>query len=262
MKKLLLFILFILFTTISYSQKYTFIQSVEIGDNFFTTDPLGNIYIYNSGDIFKINQENTPQGRFSSREYGNVGFVDASNPLKILAVFPDFSKAVFLDATLSANSIIDLQFPGIPFVSLICSSKENGFWIFDPQEKRLRKFNDQLTVTIEGTPLRQITDQQVEPVYMVDGGNWIILNAPSYGIIVFDRFGTYYKTIAPGTTQQVQVREDQVIYQVDDHIVLTDLKTGAIKNITLPETAAVSSCRVEGNLVFVKSGGLLNIYSY
>lgn len=260
--KFQLLLLFIFSFFVGKAQQYTLQHEIQLPEGKFTTDPLGNIYSYNRGDVTKFSQEGLELNRYSTRDYGLISHVDASNPLKILVVFQEFSMAVVLDASLGQNSTFDLTSTTMPFVKLLCSSRESGYWYFDPVEKRLKKISDQLIVTREGTPMRQISEEPLEPSQIFDSGNWLIMNVPEYGFLVFDRFGTYYKTIPVTTRHSVQANGDDILFKENEQMTLIDIKTGITRSFVLPENDPSDECRVEGSHIFLRKNNVLKIYSY
>lgn len=263
MRKLIpaLFFIFIL-TTVSSAQNYEKILTVPMGENRFTTDPLGNIYLFSQGDITKLDRTGKEVGKYSTREFGDISYVDASNPMKILVVFASFSKAVILDAGMASNSVFDLSIQGAPFVKLICTSRSEGYWIFDPVAKRIKRINDQSGILQEGTELRQISDAPLEPVWIGDSGKWLLLNVPDYGILVFDSFGTYFKTLRPGTKGQIQASGDEVIYKEGAKILQISISSGITKTFIIPENEASDQFRIEGNRLLISHQKNLTIFSY
>jgi len=251
------------FTTTVLAQNYTLVVVIDSFPGKFTTDYLGNVFHYTSGGISRFDSEGIKTGIFSSREFGDVSSVDATNPMKILVVFDKFSKAVVLDNSMSANTSFDLSLPGIPAFSLICTSHEGGFWIFDPSEKTLKKINDQLVVTATGTSLRQVTETDLMPDRILDSGNWLVLYASGYGFLVFDRYGTYFKSVKTGTSvRDFQVNNDDIIYKEDDIIKMVDIRNNRIKTYLLPSNDQSDACRVESKHIYIQHLNTLKIYSY
>jgi len=243
-------------------QDYKLHLTLSAAGGNFTTDPIGNLYIYDKGDITKYNVDGREIARFSTREFGNITYLDASNPLKAVAIFKEFSKAIVLDASLAQQAVVELSFPGIPFVNVICSSREEGYWIVDPLAKQIKKMNDQLQFTHEGTPLRQVTDKEMEPDFMIDSGNWLVMNANGYGLLVFDRFGTYYKTIAAQPSGIIQAAGDDILFKESSEMIKINIKTGKIDHFLLPENKPDDLARVEGNRIFIKSENSIKIFTY
>ncbi len=262
MKYLIFLVSFVFANFDSYSQEYQLKAEIPILEGNFTTDPMGNVLVYHKGDITKFSPLGLELARFSTREIGDISHVDASNPQKILVVFSDFSKAVILDASLGRSVSFDLTFDGIQLIEVLCSSRESGYWYFDPAEKRLKKIDDQLNVTIDGTPLRQVTDEPVEPTLLYDSGNWLIMNDPGYGFLIFDRFGTYFKTIKPSGTGSFQAINDEILFKEEDKMCSINIKTGVRKNFILPENETNDACRVQGQRIFLLQKNILKIFSF
>jgi len=244
------------------AQDYKLLFTVTSSAGEFTTDPLGNFYVFNKGDITKYSAEGYETARFSSREFGDISYVDATNPLKVLVVFKEFSRALILDASLSTQVSINLSFPGIPYVNNICTSRESGYWIVDPVSKQLHKINEQLDIVSEGTPFRQISSSDSEAYFICDSGNWIIVNTKTTGVLVFDRFGTYYKSLPDIPPVPLQASGHEILYKDDDGMIKVDIRTGKSDHFLLPPNEPEDACRVEGNHIFLKTDNLLKIYSY
>lgn len=262
MRYLILLIIFVCVNVDSRSQEYLLKAEIPVPEGFFTTDPMGNVLVYNKGDITKFSPLGMELARFSTREFGDISHVDASNPQKILVIFSDFAKAVILDASLGRNASFDLTFDGIQLVKVICGSRESGYWYFDPAEKRLKKIDDQLNVTIEGTALRQVTDEPVEPSLLYDSGKWLIMNAPEYGFLIYDRFGTYFKTLSPSGPGSFQAINDEILFKEGEKMCSLNIKTGVHKHFILPENEANDACRVEGQRIFLLQKNILKIFSF
>jgi hypothetical protein len=231
----------------------------------FTTDPIGNLYLYHKGDLTRFTPEGLETNKYSRRDYGDIGYVDALNPMKVLVVYPEFSRAVVLDASLSQQSDIHLSFQGIPYVRLVCLSRESGFWFYDPMGRKLIHMNDQLDFIAEGTPLYQVSDHKIEqePTFLSDSGDWLILYIPGHGILVFDRYGTYFKTIREeGVLKNIRAFGNDVIWQHQSGMTRYNIKTGASSSMTLPPDLPDIDCRVEGNRMYIRSGDVLKIYSF
>ncbi len=262
MKFIILLFLSVPVSFILAAQNYNLVLTIPIEGSDFTTDPLGNCYIYSKGDVTKFNTDGIETGRFSTREFGDISFVDATNPLKILVVFREFSTAIVLDASLSPQATIDLSFPGVPYVNVIGTSREDGYWIVDPVAKQIRKINDQLAIVSDGTPFRQVSSEEIEAVYIVDSGDWVILHAGNYGVLVFDRFGTYFKTIPGIPLTRIQASGHEMLYKENTGMVKMDIRTGVTDKFLLPENGDGDYSRVEGNRIFLKTQNLLKIYTY
>jgi hypothetical protein len=262
MKYRILFLMFFSFAVNLQAQDYRHSGKLIISGN-FTTDPLSNIYSYTGGDIFKYGPDGKLLASYSNREFGEITHLDASNPMKILAVFGTFSKAVILDASLSANFTMDLSVLGSPDQQIICLSKEQGFWIYDRNDMTIKRLNETLSVISEGTSLRQVSSDPLEPSIIFDTGAWVLLFVNQYGVLVFDRYGTYFKTIPVTETDEIQILNgNEFIFKDGDGMISIDIQKGITKKFRLPQNDPADKVRVEAGHIFIHNGDVLNIYSY
>ena len=102
MKSVQLLVLFILFSVNSFAQ-YPLAVEVEAKADYFTSDNLGNAYLIKGHEIFKYLPNGKLFNRYSNLMLGNITSVDATNPLKLLLFYRDFSKIQFLDNQLAEN---------------------------------------------------------------------------------------------------------------------------------------------------------------
>ncbi len=176
-------------------------------------DAFKNTYIITPNEITKYNALGVEQKTFSTKRYGKIDFVDVTNPLKILVYYKDFQQVVFLDNQLtSKSSMISLETIGLEQTSLICSSANNSFWIFDKQNNALQRFNDESKTLVKTGNLKRILDIDLNPNYMQEHNGYLYLNCPKEGIVVFDIYGTFYKTIAIKNLHDFNVVNGNVFY--------------------------------------------------
>lgn len=259
----LLLVLIILYGFPSLAQVYTLKTRLEDFTGRFTTDPLGNVYRWSGGDLYRYDSDGQQTASFSSRDFGDITYVDAANPMKILVVYETFSKALLLDAKLSANINFDLGQPGGALIHWICLSREEGYWVFDPVSQSVKKLNDQLQTTLEGTPLSSITAEGVQIQGLFDTGRWIVLDAARQGIIILDRFGTWFKTIPVRSTSGLQVRgPDELMYKDGNSVIIYDIQKGRGTGFALPPNGPEDVVRVDGGRIFLLKPPILEIYSY
>ncbi|HEX5001751.1 MAG TPA: hypothetical protein VFW78_04590 [Bacteroidia bacterium] len=264
MKRILFFLLILVAGNKAFGQThFTLIDTIKLAhEAHFTTDYLGNCYIYQNGDLFKYNKNGKQIGTYSTREFGNIGYIDASNPLKTLVVYPDFSKAVVLDASLSANTTISLNFPGLVPVNLICTSRDAGYWVYDEGAQRLKKLDNQYNVILEGTEMGQISADPVKPEFLLESGRWLFIGTSDNGILVFDRYGTYFKTIRLNDIKGIQVEDNEVIYLDNNIINALDVRSQVSRTFALPDVAEISQARLAPDRLFLVSADILKIYSF
>jgi hypothetical protein len=176
-------------------------------------DAFGNIYVITKNEIIKYNSKGLLQKKFSTKRNGKLDMVDVMNPLKILVYFKDFQQIMFLDDQLSeASSVIYIDKLGYEQTSVVCSSTNNSFWIFDKQNNELLRFNSDLKNLVKTGNLKRILDTDINPNFMLEHNNFIYLNSPNQGILVFDIYGTFYKTIPLKNLKEFNVINGDIFY--------------------------------------------------
>lgn len=176
-------------------------------------DGFGNMYVITDNEIVKYSATGNMQKKFSTKRYGKIDFVDAMNPLKILVYYKDFQQIMFLDDQLTeTSSMISIETLGYEQTSVICSSTNNSFWLYDKQNNELLRFNSDLKALVKTGNLKRILDIDIKPNFMQEHNNYIYLNCPSEGILVFDIYGTFYKTIPLKKLKEFNIVNGDVFY--------------------------------------------------
>lgn len=196
MKKFFAILIACLFSLISYGQQNSILK-VSLVQKFtgeiidFTTDNLGNIYLLNSANqIKKVNEKGDSIAVYNDvRKYGKVFSIDATNPLKVLVFYKDFSTVVVLDRLLNARTAINLSKQNILQVTAVTSSYDNNIWLFDALDSKLKKIDDNGNVLLESTDLRQVFDSVPSPSVMYDRDGQLYLYDAGKGLMVFDYYG-------------------------------------------------------------------------
>ena len=243
---------------------YSKLRSIAVKANFLTTDNLRNVYLVNDkNQLLKYDPDGQLIYTYNSKKYGAIGFVDARNPFKLRISYPEFSTIVTLDNQLAETAVINFMELGIPRFGPICTSSDNRIWIFDEQELKLKKIDQNLNVILESDPFFSIFDaEDIHPNFMVERNNWLFINEPDIGILVFDIYGTYAKTIHIKGLSQFQVRNDQLIYFQDGVCHSYHLKTLQKTKVLLPPAQGLKAIRFEKDRLFLLSENHLDLYAY
>jgi hypothetical protein len=202
---------------VSLVQKFT----GEIKD--FTTDNLGNIYLLNSAnEIKKVNERGDSIAVYNDvRRYGRVFSIDATNPLKVLVFYKDFSAIVVLDRLLNARTSINLRKQNILQVTAITASYDNNIWLFDELESKIKKIDDNGNVLLESTDFRQALDVVPSPSAIYDRDGQLYLYDAGKGLMVFDYYGAKKNNYQFLHFYDLQVIDKNTITARDnDHILL------------------------------------------
>lgn len=207
-KKYFCIVLFYLYGYVSFAGD----SIIHISSQKIVIDNIGNIYAFNNPVITKY-FTNKQIKTFSIKTYGDLDFIDASNALRLLLYFKDFQRILFLDSQLSQNGdVIELTDLGLEQTSLVCSSFNNGFWVYNQANNELIRFNQDLQISVKSGNIKRILNIDITPNYMIENNGKLYLNAPGTGILVFDIYGAYIKTIPLKNLHQFTVFQPYIFY--------------------------------------------------
>ena len=261
-RPIFLFLILIIFCSVVIDE-YTLINSIPFSEaTFLTTDKLGNAYVVIENQLLQFDQKGKPLANYSEKNLGTLGFVDAGNPMKILLFYPDFARLIILDSKLSPQSSINLRELKINQPLTACNSKENGYWVYDREDDQLKKINLNLQVIQQSGNLTQIIGYQIQPGMMMEDNGFVYLNNPSSGILVFDRFGAYYKTIPYQNLTNFQVIEKDVLFINKNKLFRFDSKSLSETEVLLPQQDSIRSVRIEQHELYLLTSDSLNFYYF
>jgi len=261
MKKTL-FAFFVL-TMLSFSSsEFQFLLSLKNSGSNFSVDNLGNIYFVNDDQLSKFDSQGNLLRTYSNKTMGKITSIDVSNFLKILIYYKDFSEIVFLDNTLSiTGDPIFLDRLDMGQSTLACTSYNNSFWLYEPQLTQLIRFDAVLNLSEKSGNIIQSTGNEINPNFLIEENNFIYLNDPKIGILQFDRYGGYMKTIPVKDLNSFQVMENKIFYLVNRSIIKSyNLKNFEESEIKLPEKN-INSFWIGRNKIYLLSNETLNVYA-
>lgn len=243
------------------STKYSLLCKIPFEGGSFTTDNLQNVYMFHGSSLRKYN----PQGKllftYSDKSYGSIASVDANDPLKLLVFYKDFPEVVLLDNTLSVNgSPFSPADAGFPLTTLACASHDNGVWLYDAQNFQLVRLDVNLSVGQKTGNIAQTLGINLNPDFLMEYNNFVYLNDSAQGILVFDSYGTYYKTIPITGLTNFEVRGNDLFYVAKNRLHVFHLKTIMEDEMTAPDTLA-TEVRIEKNLLFEKYRDTVRVFN-
>jgi len=189
----------------------------------FTTDELGNIYATSDDEIMLYRPDGQFWMRNSIKTIGDIHSMDVFYSLKPMLFSRELQQVAVLDNTLAIQGdLIWLNRRGYPQVTLVASSVQNKFWLFDQLDMQVIRVNRQWEQISASGRIDQLTGKSIEPLEMVEAENTLYVNDPEVGIIVFDLFGTYVKTIPIKGASAIQVRKRTIHYLKNDRLHVYD----------------------------------------
>lgn len=230
--------------------------------NLVVTDNLSNVYLVTNDQFTKYNGKLIHSKEFSNKNFGAITSADVNNPLRILLFYRDFGRIVFLDNTLSQNGDpLALEKLGFPMATLAASSFDNGIWIYDQPSFELVRFNNSLEISNRTGNLSQILGIELQPNFILEKDNRIFLNNPTTGILIFDVFGTFIKTIPVYNLTSFQVADDDIVYFSEGSLHAWNIKTAENTDFIEPINDNALNMRMEKEVILVHDSTSVSIYN-
>jgi hypothetical protein len=219
------------------AQKWTlFKKNDDIDCRYFLTDHTRNIYIVTyKSELLKYDSEGYFDSRFSFKKFGKIGYVDVTNPFKIILYYTDYQCIVVVDAALNPIKTLFLNEMGAANASVLAMSDAGHIWVYDSGVNKLLRYSVDATGFKLASTSPPLSITGLQPTQMLVRENFVYLNMPTKGILVFDQFGKYIKTLNIVNASSLQIIDNQLFYQQNNKYFKFNLQTLATTTINLPE---------------------------
>lgn len=230
----------------------------------FTVDNIGAVYIINANNqLKKYNENGDSVGVFNQvTQYGKLSYVDAENPWKTILFYENFSTIVLLDKYLNVVTAINLRKQNIFRVQAVTGSYDNNIWLYDEQDNKLKKIDDNGNVLSQTVDFRLLFDSVPEPSKIIDKDGFVYLYDPKNGVYVFDYYGSFKTKLTFLNWTNMEVF-GKTIYGFDKQNVykynppLPDVTTYSLP-VALQNGTAV---KIVNHRLFILKNGTLSVYS-
>jgi hypothetical protein len=246
----------------SFAAGVSLLHSYAIKSEMATADNFGHFYVAGKNKIAKFSPEGKYLFPYEEFRYGKIGTIDATNPLKLLVYFPDFSTVVFLDRFLSPLSTLNFFELGYQNITAVASSVDGKVWFYDNVDFKLKKIDESGKVFRESQPLNLILQQTPYPNFMLERDNQVYMNDPQLGILVFDFYGSYGKTLPIKGLKKFQVIQGSVVYFDEHKLKQYHPATFETKEIQLPDTSRLITAIIHKDKLMLLKPDSAIFYSY
>jgi hypothetical protein len=215
---------------------FSLINTYQTKANNIAIDNFGSFYAASNNSVMKFSSDGKFLFRYEEFKYGKIGMVDVNNPMKLLVFYPDFMTVMTMDRFLAPINTYNFFDLGYQNISAVASSNDGRIWFYDNIEFKLKKIDEGGRVFRESQALNVVLEQAPNPNFMMERDNKVYMNDPNIGILVFDIFGSYEKTIPLKGLSKFQVLQDQIIYFDNHHLNAYNSFTLELKSLSLPDT--------------------------
>ncbi len=242
---------------------FQFIKTIKGSFIYFNVDNLDNIYLISKNNqLKKITATGDSVAVFNDvKKYGNPDYLDVTNPLKSLLYYKNFSTVVVLDRLLTVRNTINLRKQQIFYVNALTLSYDNNMWIFDEEDYRLKKIDEEGKLVQSTADWRMLFDTVPAPVQLIDRDNFVYLYDPAKGFYIFDYYGGFKNRLAFLNWKNVEVNGNTVYGFEDNKLYSYQLKSLQLKEYRLPDFfEKYVSIKAMNGLVYLLNENGLDIY--
>lgn len=211
------------------------LYEVTVALRLAAADNLQQVYVVTPDNfLIKYDAAGRELYRYSNNYLGELAWIDATNPIQVLAYYPGLQTVVTLDVTLNEIARTNLVTLGLFNIGCLCAANDGQLWILDEMDFNLKKVSRQgrtlassenLLLTLGAPPrCRQMLERN-NRVYMLD---------EQQGILVFDNLGTYDRKYAVQSVDHFQVLEDQLFFMENGVPTALDLRLFTHQRLRLP----------------------------
>jgi hypothetical protein len=263
--KINLYVLVIMgfFSLSSFMPAWKLLAEIKVQVKDMETDHLGNVYAVNSSNqLYKYDANGKLLSTLNYAYIGNITHLDCSNPLEIYLFYKELNAVVFLDNNLAYRGRMNLSDFGIVQAGAIARTFDNGVWVFDIGDLQLKKMDRDGTLAQQsGNALQFSSGSNLAPDYMVDNGKRVFVNDSANGILVFDVFANYLKTIPVKGQKDFMVTQEHLYYEAPGALVRYQLNTLQRDTLLLPEPNSLQTRLVKEKLYLAQTNEM-RIYSF
>lgn len=241
---------------------FSLLNSFDTKANIIAVDNFSNFYTASNNGILKFSPEGKFLNRYEEFKYGKIGMLDVSNPMKILVFYPDFMTVVTMDKFIAPINTYNFFQLGYQNISAVASSTDGRIWFYDNIDFKLKKIDEAGKTFLESQQLNVLLEKAPNPNFMIERDRKVYLNDTSIGILVFDIFGSYSKTIPLKGLTKFQVLQDEIVYFKDNQLNSYNPLTLELKSLPLPDTTDVLSAVLEKSRLGILKKEKVDFYKY
>jgi len=257
MKYILLSVLFLFVQT-----DFSLLRKVDTEATILKVDQLANVYLVEGDVLQKFDASGNLIFSFSRSDYGSISSLDVSDPLKPNVFYKDYGKFIVLDNSLSEQSDpIDLfsRFSGN--ITLACQSSDAHYWFYDESNFELHRVNSRFEIVYSSGNISAMLGKIITPESLIEKDNFVYLNDSHYGVIKFDIYASYVKTLFIENAMNPRYYGDEVFFNSADSLFIYNSMTFETQFIKLPSKSE-SEVHVVARKMYYISDNSLEIYSY
>ncbi|HXR83802.1 MAG TPA: hypothetical protein VN722_05810 [Hanamia sp.] len=242
---------------------FHFVKQIPFPIASFSVNNIGELYLITPGNqLKKVNEKGDSIGVFNQvTQYGKLTYVNAENPWKTVLFYQNFSTIVLLDKYLNVVSSINLRKQNIFRVQAVATSYDNNIWLFDEQDNKLKKIDDNGSVLSETVDFRLLFDSGPDPKQIIDQDGFVYLYDPQKGIYIFDYYGTFKNKLTFLNWKSIAVIGKSIYGFDSENLYKYTPPLPDFTTILLPsELQNSTSVKISNHKIYVLKNNRLSVY--
>jgi hypothetical protein len=237
---------------------------IELGCKYMQTDRLGNVFVVSkTNQLYKYNSQGKLLSTLNYKYLGNISSVDPTNPLEVYVFYKELNMVLFLDNNLAYRGELNLSDYGIIQAAAIARSYDNGIWVFDIGDMQLKKMNKAGEILQQSGNVRQFMQQPSVPSYIIDDNNRVYINDPTNGVLVFDIFANYKRTLNIKSASDFKIIKDDIFFESKGALVKYNIIKMQQQEIYMPQIQpSIIDMSIEKDFLFLMSEKEVCVYNY
>lgn len=242
---------------------FLLLKTIPLDAKDIQTDRLGNLYVVSkTNQLYKYNSEGKLLSTLNYKYLGNITQVDATNPLEIYVFYKELNTVVFLDNNLAYRGEMNLANYGVGQAAAIARSYDNGLWVFDLADLQLKKMDKNgENLQVSGN-IRQYISNTSMANFIYDDNDHVFVNDSLNGVLVFNVFGTFLKTIPVKGCKEIKVINDELYYWQVPQLKKYQVKTFVTTSYSLPDSVDIKDVSIEKDRLYLLKPAEVSIYSF
>lgn len=246
------------------SDNLSLIKSFNISAKYLQTDELGNIYLVTpTNQLYKYSKDGNLLSTLNYSYNGNISSIDVTNPMELYIFYKEMNSVIFLDNNLAFRGELKLNNFQIVQAAAIARSYDNGLWVFDLADLQLKKFDKDGNLQQSSGNIRQYISGITQPTFLFDNTEKVFVNDTSNGILLFDVFASFIKTVPIKNKSTIQIKGNEIFYADSNQLKVIDVKFYQKKTVfSSIELLDASWFGINNERFYLYKNGNLSIFKY
>ncbi|MEM6773171.1 MAG: hypothetical protein AAF597_21540, partial [Bacteroidota bacterium] len=198
----------------------------------FYLDPLGKAYfLLGDGQLITSNPLGQNTFNFFDSSLGAPDVIDVTNNFAILLYYADYATVVVLDRTLNEISRLDFfEFEAIEQPTTLARATDNGIWLFDSWDYRLKLIDQRGNISQQSNDLRLSIKAVEAPDRIYVYQNLVLLYYQEDAkLAIFTNYGRFDRWVTLPAAEQFGYHDGRLLGQTEEELWVWDIRTLRVK---------------------------------